>query len=337
MALVAGLTGENCAGKGTVADYLQKKGFYYLSLSDVIREELAAEGRDITRENLIAKGNELREKFGHGVLGAKTAAKLQSDKNYVIDSIRHPEEAKALGAGRSFVLVCVTAPPEKRFERMKARGRESDPKTLQAFLEIEKLEAKNKDKYKQQLGETMNTAGKKVVNDGDLKQLFNDVDKLLAEVSEEFKAARPSWDAYFMNIAKEVSKRSNCMKRHVAALIVKDKRIVSTGYNGTPRGTKNCDEGGCPRCNSFAESGTKLDECLCSHAEENAIVQAAYHGISIKDSTIYSTFAPCLTCSKMIINAGILEVVYNVDYPLNETVFGLLKQAGVHVRQFKVE
>lgn len=144
---------------------------------------------------------------------------------------------------------------------------------------------------------------------------------------------RPSWDQYFMNIAEVVAQRSNCMKRQVAAVIVKDKRIISTGYNGTPRGTRNCNEGGCPRCNNLAPSGTGLEECLCSHAEENAITQAAYHGVAIKDSMLYSTFSPCLMCTKMIINAGIKEVVYNDEYPISEAVKNLYHEAGVKLRR----
>ena len=115
-----------------------------------------------------------------------------------------------------------------------------------------------------------------------------------------------------------------------------DKRVISTGYNGTPRGTRNCFEGGCPRCNDLADSGTRLEECLCSHGEENAIIQAAYHGVSVKDGVLYTTFAPCLTCTKMIINAGIVEVVYNQDYPLNETSFHLLQESGVKFRQYEL-
>jgi dCMP deaminase len=136
-----------------------------------------------------------------------------------------------------------------------------------------------------------------------------------------------------MNIAKVVATRSNCIKRKVAAIIVKDKRIISTGYNGTPRGVKNCSDGGCPRCNSFGESGKNLSECVCSHGEENAIVQASYHGISIKDSTIYTTFSPCLLCTKMILNSGIKEVVYNSEYPMSELSLNLLKEAGILVRK----
>ena len=143
---------------------------------------------------------------------------------------------------------------------------------------------------------------------------------------------RPGWDEYFMEIAKVVALRSNCCRRHVAAVIVKDGRIISTGYNGTPRGIRNCNEGGCPRCNSHAPSGTSLEECICSHGEENAIVQAAYHGISIKDSTLYTTFSPCLLCAKMIINSGIREVVYNERYSIDTTARRILREAGVILR-----
>jgi len=335
--MIIGLTGENCAGKSTIADYLMKKGFYYYSLSDIIREEVKAEGKAVTRENLIQKGNELRQKFGPGILGAKLAQKVQGDKNYAIDSIRNPAEVEELRKLGRFFLFYVTAPPNVRFERIRTRDREEDPRTFDAFLEIEKLEMENAEKTKQNLKGTFALADLKIENDGDLNELHERVDRGLAQVSDSFRISRPSWDDYFMGIAKVVASRSNCVKRKVAAVIVKDKRIISTGYNGTPRGTRNCSEGGCPRCNSFGESGKGLEECLCSHGEENAIVQASYHGISIKDSTIYTTFSPCLLCTKMIINAGIKEVVYNVDYPLAGTPMRLLKDAGVKVRQHKIE
>lgn len=148
---------------------------------------------------------------------------------------------------------------------------------------------------------------------------------------------RPSWDEYFMRIAQVASTRSNCIKRKVGAVVVKDRRIVSTGYNGTPRGTRNCNEGGCPRCSALAASGTRLDECLCSHAEENAITQAAYHGTSVKGGCLYSTFSPCLMCAKMIINSGITEVVFNVGYPLNDSTFRLFEEAGITIREYRID
>ena len=147
---------------------------------------------------------------------------------------------------------------------------------------------------------------------------------------------RPGWDAYYLSIARTVAVRSNCVRRRVGAVIVVDKAIIATGYNGTPMGVRNCSEGGCPRCNSFAEGGTRLDECLCSHGEENAIVQASYHGIAIRDATLYTTYSPCLMCSKMIINAGIRKVVYNEAYPLNDTATAMLKEAGVDLVRLRV-
>lgn len=151
------------------------------------------------------------------------------------------------------------------------------------------------------------------------------------------KSKRPGWDTYFMNIAHVAATRSNCCRRHVAAVIVKDHRIISTGYNGTPRGIKNCDEGGCKRCNSEVATGEHLDLCICSHAEENAIVQAAYHGISVKDSTLYTTFLPCLLCSKMILNAGIKEVVFQDHYAIDEVAENMLKEGGVLLRKIAAE
>ncbi len=146
---------------------------------------------------------------------------------------------------------------------------------------------------------------------------------------------RPDWDEYFVDIAHVVSSRGNCCRRKVAAVIVRDRRIISTGYNGTPRGIENCCDGGCARCASDAPSGGNLGECICAHAEENAIVQAAYHGISVKDGTLYCTLSPCLMCTKMIINAGIKEVVFETEYHFTDQARSLFAAAGVLCRQFK--
>ena len=157
----------------------------------------------------------------------------------------------------------------------------------------------------------------------------------MAEPCEKPSDRRPDWDTYFMDIAHVVGTRGNCSRRKVAAVIVKDKRIISTGYNGTPRGIKNCYEGGCPRCAGDSKSGANLGDCICAHAEENAIVQAAYHGISVRGGTLYSTISPCLMCAKMIINAGLQEVVYEHDYHFQKTVRDLFRKAGLKCRQFK--
>lgn len=334
--LVIGLTGENCAGKTTAVDYLTKKSFYPLSLSDVIREELQSEGKALTRENLINKGNELRENFGPAILAVRIKEKMTKDKNYIVDSIRNPAEAEELKRLDNFFLLYITADSQARFERLKKRGREEDPKTFEAFQGIEKLEMENAEKTKQNLKKTFDLADKKIVNDSDMQRFNEELGRTLSSISKEFKFERPTWDIYFMDIAKQVATRSNCVKRKVAAVIVRDKQIISTGYNGTPRGTTNCNENGCPRCNNYSESGKNLEDCFCSHGEENAIVQAAYNGVRTKDATIYTTFSPCLLCTKMIINAGIKEVVYNENYSIDEHSMKLLKEAGVKVRQCKV-
>lgn len=136
-----------------------------------------------------------------------------------------------------------------------------------------------------------------------------------------------------MDIATVVAKRGNCLRRQVAAVIVKDRRIISTGYNGTPRGVRNCCEGGCARCASDAPSGSDLGECVCCHAEENAITQAAYHGIALRGAVIYSTLSPCLICAKMIVNAGIVEVVFGDEYEFSQQTRALLHEAGVRYRR----
>jgi len=147
--------------------------------------------------------------------------------------------------------------------------------------------------------------------------------------------ARPSWDEYFMRIARVVASRSDCVRRQVAAILVKDRRVIGTGYNGTPRGASNCSAGGCERCASDAPSGTRLDECLCLHAEENAILQAAYHGNSVHGAMLYCTASPCLLCTKKIINSGVVEVVYDARYSIDQRSMGLLEECGIVVRRYR--
>lgn len=333
--MILGLTGKNASGKGEVANFLRTKGFYYYSLSDVLREELGKRGDEISRENLIQMGRQIRREQGHGYLAEKILARIEPDKNYVVDSFRNPAEVTVFRQKPNYRLLVVDASPENRFQRIRERKRESDPTTMEDFMELEGMEATSESSAGQQLEACAELADFHILNDGSVEDLQREVSQLLKVLTPQLD--RPGWDEYFMKIAKVASLRSNCIKRKVAAIIVRDRRVISTGYNGTPRGTRNCYEGGCPRCNSFADSGTQLDECLCSHGEENAITQAAYHGVSVKDATLYTTFAPCLMCTKMIINAGLVEVVYNLDYPLNETSFKLLREAGVVCRQHRVD
>jgi len=125
---------------------------------------------------------------------------------------------------------------------------------------------------------------------------------------------RPAWEEYFMDIALLVAKRSTCLRRAVGALIIKDKRILATGYNGAPSGIRHCGEVGCLRETMKIESGQRHELCRGIHAEQNAIIQAAYHGVQIKDATLYCTNLPCSICTKMIINAGIKKIYFQEGY-----------------------
>ncbi|AEE95470.1 deoxycytidylate deaminase [Mahella australiensis] len=145
---------------------------------------------------------------------------------------------------------------------------------------------------------------------------------------------RPSWDEYFMNMVEIVKTRSTCLRRQVGAIIVKDKRMLASGYNGAPSGVRHCDEVGCLREQMHIPSGQRQELCRAIHAEQNAIAQAAMMGISVKDATIYITTQPCAICAKMIINAGITRIVYKGDYP-DALAMDLLREAGIEVARFE--
>lgn len=145
---------------------------------------------------------------------------------------------------------------------------------------------------------------------------------------------RPSWDAYFMEMAEVTKKRSTCLRRQVGAVIVKDKRILSSGYNGAPSGLKHCEETGCLRQELNIPSGERHELCRGIHAEQNAIIQAALHGVKIQGATLYVTINPCILCTKLLINSGIEKVVFRGDYP-DHFSLNMLEEAGILLVKFE--
>jgi dCMP deaminase len=141
---------------------------------------------------------------------------------------------------------------------------------------------------------------------------------------------RPSWEDYFMEIAMLVAKRSTCLRRAVGAIIVKDKRVLSTGYNGAPTDVRHCVEVGCLREKLGVESGKMHELCRGIHAEQNAIIQAAYHGVSVKNASVFCTNLPCSICAKMIINAGINKIYYRSGYA-DDLSQDMLKESGIEL------
>ncbi len=145
---------------------------------------------------------------------------------------------------------------------------------------------------------------------------------------------RPSWDEYFMDITRRVATRSTCLRRAVGAILVHDKRIIASGYNGGPTGLAHCLDIGCLRERLGIPSGQQHELCRGIHAEQNAIIQAARYGVSIEGAVLYCTTQPCTQCTKMLINAGIVEIVYAEGYP-DDLARELLDESGIIVRRFE--
>jgi len=154
---------------------------------------------------------------------------------------------------------------------------------------------------------------------------------IMAEKHTDIVDDRPSWDEYFMEICRVVARRSTCLRRHVGAVLVSDRRILATGYNGAPKGMRHCAElGGCYREKMGVPSGERQELCRALHAEQNAIIQAAVHGVKLENVTAYCTTLPCVTCAKMLINADVKRIVYEQDYP-DELSRQMLEEAGVEL------
>ena len=145
---------------------------------------------------------------------------------------------------------------------------------------------------------------------------------------------RPSYDEYFMEMAHVIAKRSTCLRRKVGAILVKDKHILSTGYNGAPKGLQHCSEVGCLREKLNVPHGQRHEICRGLHAEQNAIIQASVFGVSIKDSVLYCTNTPCVVCAKMLINAGVKKIIYDGDYP-DDLAKKILQESKIKVEKYK--
>ncbi len=320
--MIVGITGKYCSGKDTIAEYLTTKGFIHYSLSNEIRTELKERGMEISRENLINVGNELRRKQGNGILAQRVLRKILNE-NYVVSSIRNLEEVKTLQNREDFILVFVDAPLEKRFQRIVKRDREGDIKTFKEFKEREKSEM-SRDPSAQHLHKTIKFARIVINNDSTIEDLKTKVDTLIYDLLRN----RPVKERYYLNIAREVSKRSTCFSIQFGAIIVRDDQIISTGYVGSPRKTMDCFERGfCLRRKLDIPSGQRYELCRSVHAEMNVIINAARAGVSLLGGDMYVhgirvyegknemiKMQPCFICKKLIINAGIKRFITHDEY-----------------------
>jgi dCMP deaminase len=318
-----GLTGTMGSGKGEIAKMLQGRGFRYISLADMVRDEATTRGIEHLRENLQMVGNELRSSGGAGVLGIKVRESIlrEPDVNWVIDGVRNPGEVMELQKLPDFQMIGVSANQDTIIKRLLDRNREGATLNKSTIIErLEKEKGKGEPPDGQQVSKCMDSSDYVILNDGTLEDLERKLNHFLRLHAGE---DRPTFDEIFMEIAYTWAKRATCLRRKVGAVIAKDKQQLTAGYNGAPKGVPHCsDVGGCIREKLKIPSGQRHEICRGTHAEQNAVTQAAKFGINIEGSTLYCNCFPCVICTKMILNAGIVKVVYDCDYddPLSKEI-----------------
>ena len=324
---IIGVVGPDCSGKGTVAAYLRdQQRFECYSLSDMLREEADVRGLDRKTETLIALGRELRAEHGNSVLAQKALKKLKPNTRYAIESIRHPDEVRALRGKVKFTLVAVDAPLYDRWQRFNSRKREGEQISVEEFAERDRRAFYSPEEGGQQVGVCMTMAQHHIYNHAAVTaaELYSQVDKVLQRLE------RLGWDEYFLNIMDAVAKRGTCDRGMAGALIVKDRHILATGYVGSPSGLEHCDEKGHLMEGRINPDGSKSEHCIrTAHAEQNAFAQAAKHGADVRGATLYVGFEPCRDCTKLVINSGIERVVARKRYQKGELAREWLEEGKV--------
>lgn len=304
------------SGKGTVAALIAQKNFRYISLSDIVRKEATSRLTAHTRENLQSIGNELRSAFGSGILGQRIRNEVEKEPliNWVIDGIRNPAEAFELKKLDNFKLIGISARPEVLLKRLMERRRETEASANEQELmeKLKKETGQDEPASGQQIGKCLAMANYSIINEGTFAELEKKLNHFIGLLTGK---ERPTFDEIFMEISYAWSRRATCLRRRVGAVIAKDGQQLTAGYNGAPRGLPHCAElGGCLREKLGIPSGQRHELCRGTHAEQNAITQAAKFGISIEGGIIYCNTYPCVICTKMILNAGLKKVVYDSNY-----------------------
>jgi dCMP deaminase len=321
------LLGKPGAGVSTVAEHLIEKGFVHLALEDELIAEAGRRKLQPTSQQLHQLSQDLKQVYGPQILAEWVKLKMRNNQDYVITGIQETEELAILS--KKATLVTVTADAKKRFTWLKKRGLDRDPEKQAHFQQYEKS-------YN---GALERKATIVIKNTSSLQALQQKVTEFVQDLKKE-EHHRPSWDQYFLDIAKAVSRRATCDRGRTAVVIVKDKRILCTGYVGSPMGVPHCDEVGHKMKKVIHEDGRMSQHCVrTSHAEQNALALAARNGVAVEGATIYSKMVPCYTCAKMIINAGIKRVVCLIGYHGAVETPELLVQAGVklEVRDENIE
>ncbi|GAB7360792.1 hypothetical protein MBLNU230_g0779t1 [Neophaeotheca triangularis] len=341
--MLIGICGSLCAGRTSVQQFLIKEyGFTPLEIGRPV-QDIPFEGKT---PPLPSHGRDPRSHVFQTVDDLLNYATQSWQTNYCTTSISSASIAETLSHRPWFLLVHIDAPLSVRWKRHCQRSKDlakinaqslantdsfsSEEVTLERFVSINDSHLYDPTAQRASLAshahlQLLNTAPS-------LPTLHQHLRALNLPDSARL---RPTWDHYFMTLASLASKRSNCMRRRVGCVLIRNNRVISTGYNGTPRNVVNCNSGGCPRCNSAASTagGAALATCLCLHAEENALLEAGRERIG-NEAVLYCDTCPCLTCSIKIVQVGIGEVVFSKGYYMDEASARIFKEAGVRLRQF---
>lgn len=309
--MIIGITGTLAAGKGTIVEYLQDQGFKHFSVRSYLTELIEQRNMPVNRDSMVAVANELREEHSPSFIAEELYRKAkEAGGNVIIESIRTEGEVQALQNKGNFYLFAIDADPKIRYERAVGRASATDGVSFETFVANEEREWANTDPTKGNLKRCIELSDFQFTNNGDLEELHQQIDKVLAKIKAANVSKRTdyiSWDEYFMGVSILSGRRSKDPSTQVGACIVDDeKKIIATGYNGAPRGIHDEDF-------PWARDGDFLDTkyAYVCHAELNAILNATKE--SLKNCTIYVALFPCNECAKSIIQSGIKKVVYLSD------------------------
>ncbi|KAK4168853.1 cytidine deaminase-like protein [Cladorrhinum sp. PSN259] len=334
-----GICGSICAGKRTIASYLtEHHGFTHLYLDSNTSSSSSQDDTPYTSNSSADSSALIRSAPQRNNTFPTPTALLDHvtsnwQSRFVTTDIPSSDILTLYSRRPFFLLISVDAPVLTRFKRYQSRHKNNDndndslPPSLEAFISLS-----DKNLYSpgpSNLQSLISSASIQLLNTSpSLSHLYATLGNL--DLLNPLRL-RPSWDAYFMSLAGLAAQRSNCMKRRVGCVIITNSnRVISTGYNGTPRGLRNCADGGCKRCNS---NTLALETCLCLHAEENALLEAGRERVR-EGAVLYCDTCPCLTCSIKIVQVGIKEVVYNQGYSMDRDTAEVFKEGGVKLRQF---
>ncbi|KAJ5894433.1 Deoxycytidylate deaminase [Penicillium taxi] len=331
--MLIGLCGGICAGKNAIAEYLiQHQGFQLLELISKSETRLSNDPNDdLLIQTKSRENGNFQSKFVFETVDALLEFVTKRwQERWVTTDIIDETIVERLILRPFFLLVSVDAPVSLRWKRFTERCRQKqvEPLDLEKFVLLN-----DRHLYERYIGRVYLTDRAQVRlfnSSSSLDELHKSLQRL--DLADE-QRLRPIWDQYFMQLASLAAQRSNCMKRRVGCVLVRERRVISTGYNGTPRHLPNCNEGGCPRCNRGDGGGVGLSTCLCIHAEENALLEAGRERIR-EGAILYCDTCPCLTCTVKITQVGISEVVYSQGYNMDKDSAAILEAAGVHLRQF---